>query len=105
MRLEALDIQNIKKALDLFIPCDFYTLYLFGSRVDSAKKGGDIDLLLVLQDDRVLSKASLLLQKHIILAQIKSLIGEQKIDLVIAQQSELAHDPFLREISKNARRL
>ena len=60
-------------------------VYLFGSRVDDAKKGGDIDLLvfsdIFTRDDRRAVKSRLY-----------DLIGEQKIDLVVAAD---ASDPFV----------
>ena len=52
-------------------------VYLFGSRVDDAKKGGDIDLYLVLDN------TSDLFQKKIkFLARVKRELGDQKIDVV-----------------------
>jgi predicted nucleotidyltransferase len=67
-------------------------IYLFGSRVDDDKKGGDIDLYLVIDDH------SNLLQKKIkFLARIKRALGEQKIDIVFNKDSN-------RLIEKEARR-
>jgi predicted nucleotidyltransferase len=51
-------------------------IYLFGSRVDDAKKGGDIDLYVEVD------KKPHFLDKPQILAEIKKKIKEQKIDLV-----------------------
>ena len=51
-------------------------IYLFGSRVDDAAKGGDIDLL-------VLSKRINLTMKLDILAQLHQKLGERKIDIAI----------------------
>ena len=50
MRLSSQYQQTIKKYFNEFFDD---TIYLFGSRVDDAKKGGDIDLYLVVnnQDD------------------------------------------------------
>ncbi len=67
-------------------------IYLFGSRVDNNKKGGDIDLFIDTKDvDNLLSK------KNQLLNAIKAEIGEQKIDIVIST------DPS-REIEKQARK-
>ena len=56
-------------------------IYLFGSRVDDTKKGGDIDLYLCPKDD-----SDDLFQKKInFLVKVKTLIGEQKIDVVMAK--------------------
>ena len=52
-------------------------IYLFGSRVDDTKKGGDIDLYIITQD-----KENLSYKKIQFLAKLKRDIGEQKIDVV-----------------------
>lgn len=51
-------------------------IYLFGSRIDDAAKGGDIDLL-------VLSKKINLMAKLDILAQLHQRLGARKIDIAI----------------------
>jgi predicted nucleotidyltransferase len=53
-------------------------IYLFGSRADDSKKGGDIDLLVISQE---------LSQKDIrkIRRNIIDQIGEQKIDIILAK--------------------
>ena len=52
-------------------------VYLFGSRVDDTKRGGDIDLYLVLKEH-----SNLFDKKIKFLAKIKRELGEQKIDVV-----------------------
>jgi predicted nucleotidyltransferase len=52
------------------------SVYLFGSRVDDAARGGDIDLL-------VLSKKITLMMKLGILAQLHQKLGERKIDIAV----------------------
>ncbi len=52
-------------------------IYLFGSRVDDSKKGGDIDLYISTK-----SKENLAYKKIQFLAKVKREIGEQKIDVV-----------------------
>jgi uncharacterized protein len=84
MRLSASEISVIKAAVAELDP--FARVYLFGSRVDDAKRGGDIDLLimsdLLTGDDR-----------RKITARLWEELGEQKIDIVIAADTE---DPFVR---------
>lgn len=70
-------------------------VYLYGSRTDLLAKGGDIDLLIVSNKLRFRDKLD-------ILSALKERLGDQKIDLVIAEEHELATDPFLREIMKTA---
>lgn len=62
------------------------TVYLFGSRVDDSKKGGDIDLLVL--SDR-LSRDD----KRTIKMRLYELLGEQKIDLIIAADDS---EPFVK---------
>ena len=61
-------------------------IYLFGSRVNDQKKGGDIDLL-------VLSERLDLSDKLKIKARIFQSLEEQKIDIVIAPPN--TPDPFV----------
>lgn len=52
-------------------------IYLFGSRVDDSKKGGDIDLYLVIDNHFELFE-----KKLKFLSRIKRELGDQKIDVV-----------------------
>lgn len=53
-------------------------VYLFGSRINDQKKGGDIDLYI--ETD---VKENLLDRKLKMLVDIKKILGEQKIDIVV----------------------
>ncbi len=66
-------------------------IYLFGSRTDDTKRGGDIDLL-------VLSESLSLSTKLDILVEIKKLIGEQKIDLIIKSKEQSSKDLFIQSL-------
>ena len=57
-------------------------VYLFGSRVDDKKKGGDIDLFI--EPDE---KTDLLEKKIKYITRLNFLLGEQKIDVVIAKEA------------------
>jgi predicted nucleotidyltransferase len=57
-------------------------IYLFGSRVDDTKKGGDIDLYLVLKEHTHLFE-----KKIKFLSRIKRELGEQKIDVIFNTDS------------------
>jgi len=69
------------------------TLYLFGSRVDDEKKGGDIDLLIV---DKNLHKKDL----RVLRVEFFKYFGEQKLDIVLDDGT--FKNPFTRLIMKKA---
>lgn len=100
MRLTEQQVTNIITALNAFLYNSKAKLYLYGSRIHDYLKGGDIDLLLVTANEN--DANTLLDQKHILLAQIKKLIGEQKIDLKIAAEFEIITDAFLKSIMPSA---
>ncbi len=54
-------------------------LYLFGSRADLEKRGGDIDLLCEQDGDPVL----LIEKKLAFLVELDQTIGEQQVDLIL----------------------
>jgi predicted nucleotidyltransferase len=58
-------------------------IYLFGSRVDDSKKGGDIDLFLELDDDLSLEELTDLKTQFKLM--LYDSLGEQKIDVVFAK--------------------
>ena len=75
MRLNQQYISVIKQSFeDVFQSGE---VYLFGSRIDDSKKGGDIDLYLILNN-----KINLFRKKLKFLAKIKKVLGEQKIDII-----------------------
>ena len=84
MRLKKFEIQIIKKAIHSLEPDA--AIYLFGSRADDSKKGGDIDLLIL---SRRLTYGDKLKIKQMLFEKME----EQKIDLVIASD---ASQPFVR---------
>lgn len=59
-------------------------VYLFGSRVDDTKKGGDIDLYLII-DENIKNKHELKIK---FLTKLEKYLGEQKIDIVIANNTD-----------------
>jgi hypothetical protein len=79
MRLEQLEIDSIKRAfVGSFLPHDH--LWLFGSRVDDTKKGGDIDLYVETQETDV---GIIQTMHHKFLDLLFDRIEEQKVDVVI----------------------
>lgn len=68
-------------------------LFLFGSRANDKKKGGDIDLLII---SRKLNRRTIRPLRH----KFFEMFGEQKIDIII-DNGEF-NDPFVKEIFENA---
>lgn len=76
MRLSTVQINAIKRNFKIYFKDG--EIYLFGSRVDDNKKGGDIDLYI-----KAMDKKDLVYKKIRFLAALKREIGEQKIDVVL----------------------
>ena len=79
MRLTVNEIKHIKQCVSQFFG-DGSRVFLFGSRVDDAKKGGDIDLYI---EPKHLSNE--FEQKITLLTALQLVLGDQKIDIVIAK--------------------
>lgn len=78
MRLTEFEVSSIKKsALQIF--GSGAEVILFGSRVDDSKKGGDIDLYIKAP------KGNDLKHKIEFLVALEQQIGEQKIDVILAE--------------------
>lgn len=95
MRLTAAEVLAIQKT-SRRIWGETVSVWLFGSRVDDSKCGGDIDLLVLAanEDERI----AFLKSEMDFLIELKSLIGEQKIDVVFATTQSLEQDAFLRTL-------
>ncbi len=70
-------------------------VYLYGSRANDALKGGDIDLIIV-------SETLTFSEKLSILVELKLILGEQKIDLMIANSAKLNSDAFVKSVMGSA---
>ena len=67
------------------------SVWLFGSRVDDAKKGGDIDLLVcpqVRSAEDAAEPQQTFMQKIKMLTLLERYLGERKIDLVVEQAQD-----------------
>jgi len=94
MRLTADEVNTLKKSI---IAIDANALiYLFGSRVDNSKRGGDIDVLIV---SKILNRQDL----RTIRQQFFEHFGEQKIDLLIDDGK--TNQAFINMIKPRAVRL
>lgn len=90
MRLDEQEKEGLRFALKNFKG----EVYLFGSRLDDKKKGGDIDLLLIPERRKVSLKLSLRIQTRFFSR------CEERIDVVVYRNT-----PFCKEILKNAKRV
>lgn len=81
MRLSRFEIDNILKIKNSVFGADV-KVYLFGSRVDDNKKGGDIDLFIDYDDADKFDK------KITFLTNLQDAIGEQKIDVILASTTD-----------------
>jgi len=67
-------------------------VYLFGSRIDDNKKGGDIDLYIETDvKDNIIEK------KIKLIGELHKELGEQKIDIVI---NNFTHNKIIYQIAK-----
>ena len=90
MRLPLLEKETIVSCIQSKDPNA--KVYLFGSRTDDSKQGGDIDLLI---ESKILTTEVC----HQIRWQIWEKIGEQKIDMVLAHDTDPS---FLKIIRKQS---
>lgn len=90
MRLSTDEIKAIKETVQSF-DADA-KIWLYGSRTDDTKRGGDIDLLIFSQKINFSDKLK-------IKTQLYKKIGEQKIDMIIARDNK---KPFVRIALENA---
>ena len=81
MRLKTFEVAAIKDAVYEFD--QEAKIYLFGSRADDAKRGGDIDLF-------ILSNKISRDQKRRIKIKLYDKIGEQRIDIMVSPEIKKA---------------
>ena len=92
MRLTSFEIDTIKQVVHGLAPSA--KVYLFGSRTDDAKRGGDIDLLVLGEIEDAFHTRSR------IWGELQNRLWEQKIDVVVAKPD--SEDPFVRYIYEEA---
>ena len=94
VRLSSAEIKNLKASIASLDTQA--SLYLFGSRADMTKRGGDIDILLISEH---INKNDL----HKIRWNFFEEFGEQKIDIVTNETDK--HTPFVKMIFPKAVKL
>lgn len=93
MRLTEQEKLGLIDAIEQTSPLKTAELRLYGSRVDDTKKGGDIDLLLIVPNKEL--KENVIRNKPEILVSMKNNIGDRKIDLLICDAEAVELDPFI----------
>jgi predicted nucleotidyltransferase len=77
-------------------------VYLFGSRVDDGKRGGDIDLYVETDE---CDAVRVLEAKYDFLAKLKRRIGDQRIDVVVGFPSRQQPPPIIEVARRTGVRL
>lgn len=95
MRLSPKEISSLTNVFKNFGLIPYCKVFLFGSRTDSSKKGGDIDLLLVCPES---GYKEILEKKLLIKAELEFSVGEQRVDLTLATNDKLDNEPFFLSI-------
>lgn len=93
MRLKKQEIEAIKNVTKAIFG-ENAIIRLFGSRTDDSQKGGDIDLFIYC--NRTISRSEQYQLKIKFLVQLKKIIGDQKIDVLI--DAELRPKSFFQAI-------
>jgi predicted nucleotidyltransferase len=94
MRLSQFEIETITTLVQKYFGEDAQ-VFLFGSKVDDNKKGGDIDVFVKNNDNNRLTLEA----KINFLVDLKSIIGDQKIDLVFDNANTRLKTNFYHSIS------
>jgi uncharacterized protein len=100
MRLKQKEFQKVIDVLERNLEGCSAQLFLFGSRTDDQMKGGDIDLLLMVETPEQVKMIAR--KKHVILSELKAEIGDQRIDLKISSPQGAKEDVFLSTILPSA---
>lgn len=77
MRLTKAEVAAIKESVRKYDPDA--AIFLFGSRADDSKRGGDIDLLVLSQNIKAGERRKIKINLY-------DRIGEQKIDIVVTPE-------------------
>jgi len=92
MRIKKEDVEKIKNAAIECFAKDA-EVYLFGSRIENNKRGGDIDIYIeTAVTDNILKR------KLKMLGMLQSNLGEQKIDIVV---NNFISDIYIYKVARN----
>lgn len=100
MRLKPDQLEKIKKyAIEIFgKDCK---VYIFGSRIDNKKKGGDIDIFIETNSDI----ESIQQKKIKLIIQLIKTLGEQKIDIIVFNPNLMKNLPIYNIAKKEGLRI
>ena len=102
MRLTSKDIAAIEQAArETFAPRS--TIRLFGSRLDGARSGGDIDLLV--EPPAPLTPRELVEHRNRFVARLYRLLGERHIDVLIVPAGRPDDRPVVQAARREGRLL
>jgi len=96
MRITSVELQSIIRAINNHLTLTQAQLRLYGSRVRDEARGGDIDLLLVVSNET--QYQAFIQSKVSLLAEMKTLLGDQKIDFTAVKRDKITEDPFIHLI-------
>ncbi len=96
MRLSNFEIDTINRLAGKYFGNNVQ-VYLFGSRTNPNLRGGDIDLFISGENNKMFN----LKTKIMFLADLKTNIGDQKIDLVFDTEATKAKPAFYQSINKS----
>ena len=94
MRLTQKELNSIKTTFENIF--NEGAIYLFGSRIDNSRKGGDIDLYISTK-----TKNNLVKKKIDFLVSLKRKIGQQKVDVVL----DFGQNRLIDKVAKEGIRL
>ena len=97
MRISEKEIDVIKKLAAIIFGSNT-KVFLFGSRTSDTKKGGDIDLFISNPQKSKLTFSA----KIEFLTELKLIIGEQKIDVVLDTDSVRSKKQFYNSLKREA---
>ncbi|MGC8734855.1 MAG: nucleotidyltransferase domain-containing protein [bacterium] len=92
MRINEEVIELIRELANKYFGQDS-KVYIFGSRIDDSKKGGDVDIYIETFVENIVNN------KILFLIDLEKEIGEQKIDLIVYNPN-LMEEELIHEIAK-----
>jgi len=101
MRLSDFQASHIQQNISLFFGSHSH-VWLFGSRVDDTKKGGDIDLYI---EPEIQDPVALVDARLNFLVEMHRVLGDQKIDLVLHRPQSKQNLPIYRIAKETGVRL